>query len=384
MLLTPSAKPWGPEMSSERITAVLMPKWGLSMEEGQLSDWLVEEGDSIQVGDEIMEVETDKIASAVEAADAGILRRRVAQADEIYPVRALMGVLAAEDVDDAEIDAFIEAYEVPTPGDDDEADAAAQYEFIETSVGRLRYARRGNEGPVVVLIHGFGGDLDNWLFNIDALADKAKVFALDLPGHGQSIKRLAEPDLGGLAGALQTFMDAVDIDSAHLVGHSMGAAVAATLACDAPDRVLSLSLISAVGLGEEINSDYIDGFVAAQSRRELKPVLLNLFADSSLVNRAMVDDLLKYKRLDGVHEALAALAAKLFVDGKQTAILRQDLDDRVGKTLVVWGAEDRVIPASHASSLKNAQVEVIDGAGHMVQMEKASMVNELILGHIMS
>ena len=46
-----------------------MPKWGLSMEEGELSGWLVEEGDSISVGDEIMEVETTKISSAVEAAD---------------------------------------------------------------------------------------------------------------------------------------------------------------------------------------------------------------------------------------------------------------------------------------------------------------------------
>jgi len=369
-------------MSSENITPVLMPKWGLSMEEGQLSEWLVEEGDSISVGDEIMEVETTKISSAVEAADAGILRRRVAQAGEIYPVRALMGVLATEDVSDADIDSFIAAYEVPEV-DDDDAEAVAQYEFIETSAGRLRYAQRGGEGPVVVLIHGFGGDLDNWLFNIDALAGKATVYALDLPGHGQSSKLIAEPGLKGLATAVQTFMDTVEIDQAHLVGHSMGAAVAATLACDAPDRVLSLSLISSAGLGAEINSSYIDGFVAAQTRRELKPVLLNLFADTSLVNRAMIDDLLKYKRLDGVHDVLAALASKLFVDNKQIDNLVDQISNLDMKTLVVWGAEDRIIPVSHANSLNNAKVEIIEGAGHMVQMEQATLVNALLLGHIL-
>jgi pyruvate dehydrogenase E2 component (dihydrolipoamide acetyltransferase) len=368
-------------MAESNIVPLLMPKWGLSMSEGVLVDWLVDEGDEITVGDEIMEVETDKIASAVEAADAGLLRRRVAAAGETYPVRALLGVLAGEEVGDAEIDAFIEAYEVPA--DEDEGEAEAQYEFAETAAGRLRFARRGDDGPAVVLIHGFGGDLDNWLFNIDALAQKLQVYAFDLPGHGQSAKTLDDPSLAGIAGALRAFLDAVELDSAHLVGHSMGAAVAASFACESPERVESLSLISAAGLGPEINPAYIDGFVNAASRRELKPVLLNLFADSSLVNRSLVDNLLKYKRIDGVHEALQRIASSLFPGGVQQQVLAQQIAGLGKTTLVVWGSEDQVIPASHAQNLATAQVEIIDGAGHMVQMEQATRVNELILGNIL-
>ena len=282
---------------------------------------------------------------------------------------------------DADIDAFIEAYEVPADEADDEA-AAAQYEFAETAAGRLRYARRGDDGPAVVLIHGFGGDLDNWLFNIDALAQQARVYAFDLPGHGQSVKTLEDPSLKGLAGALRAFLDAVELDRAHLVGHSLGAAVAASFARASPERVDSLSLISAAGLGPEINSAYIDGFVNAVSRRELKPVLLNLFADSDLVSRAMVDDLLKYKRIDGVHEALQQLASSLFPGGVQQQVLAQEIAGLGKATLVVWGSDDQVIPAAHAQNIGTAKVELIDGAGHMVQMEQASRVNELILGNI--
>ena len=351
------------------------------MREGALVEWLVDEGAEIAVGDEIMEVETDKIASAVEAADAGILRRRVGAAGESYPVRALLGVLAPPEVGDDEIEAYISAYEVPADEGDDEA-AAAAYEFVDTAAGRLRYARRGDDGPALVLIHGFGGDLDNWLFNIDTLAQQARVFALDLPGHGQSTKQLADPSLAGLAGALQAFMDALEIDEAHLVGHSLGAAVASRLACDTPARVRSLALISAAGLGPEINAEYIDGFVAAASRRELKPVLLNLFADSGLVNRGMVDDLLKYKRIDGVHEALEALAASLFAGGTQHSVLAGQIAELDIPTLVIWGTEDRVIPVAHAQNAGAAKVERLDGAGHMVQMEQASRVNELILEHV--
>ncbi len=369
-------------MSDSRVTPILMPKWGLSMQEGILVEWLVEEGDEISVGDEIMEVETDKITSAVEAADAGTLRRCVGESGETYPVRALLAVLAPQEVSDGEIDAYISAYEVLADEDDEDSVAESQYLFADTAAGRLRYAQCGADGPVIILVHGFGGDLDNWLFNIDALAARARVYALDLPGHGQSEKVIDDPGLGGLAGALQAFMHSVGVDRAHLVGHSMGAAVAVQLASDAPEQVQSLTLISAAGLGPEINADYINGFVDATTRRELKPVLMNLFADTGLVNRSLVDDLLKYKRIDGVDDALRQLSTSLFADGIQQNLLAPQIADLGLATLVIWGKEDMVIPASHAQSIGGARVEIIDDAGHMVQMEQATGVNKLILDHI--
>ncbi|MDE2159108.1 MAG: acetoin dehydrogenase dihydrolipoyllysine-residue acetyltransferase subunit, partial [Burkholderiales bacterium] len=330
--------------SPQGITPIVMPKWGLEMREGTIAGWLVEEGTRIAVGQPILEVETDKISNAVEAPDPGLLRRRVAQPGETLAVKALLGVLAEAAVSDAEIDAYVAAYEVPAA--DAGADEAATYTWTAVNGIRVRHARRGaGSGVPVLFLHGFGGDLGNWLFNLDAIAEVAPVIALDLPGHGQSDPRLPGATLAELAGFVASFLDALEIPRVHAVGHSMGGAIAARLALDHAPRVASLALVNSAGLGTEINAGYIDGFVAAASRRELKPVVEQLFADPGLVTRQLVDDLLKYKRLDGVPGLLGRLAGTLFPDGRQAEQPVLALAGRGLPMLVVWGEEDRIIPA---------------------------------------
>lgn len=367
-------------MAADKITPIVMPKWGLSMREGTINDWLVEEGARIAVGTPILDVETDKIANAVEASDAGTLRRKVAAVGDVLPVKALLGVMAPEEVSDAEIEAFIAAYEAPADNED-EAEAAPAYHFQDVDGLRVRYARRGEGRDTVLFLHGFGGDLDNWLFNLDALAEGHTVVALDLPGHGQSTPSLPGTTLKDLARFVAHFMDALDIGQAHLVGHSMGGGVAAQLALDVPQRVQSLSLVSPAGFGDEVNSDYTGGFVRAQSRRELKPVVELLFANPELVSRQMLDDLLKTKRIDGITQALDALGASLFRDGRQREQPGRDLAGQ--RVLVMWGGKDRIIPATHVENVpEGAMIKVFDDAGHMSQMEKANEVNALIKAHV--
>ncbi len=371
-------------MSDSSITPIVMPKWGLSMKEGRVVDWLVEEGADIAVGDEILEVETDKIAGAVEATGSGRLRRIVAQADEVHPVGDLLAVLADEAVADADIDHYVQDFQAnfTPPEDDADSEQESAYQFIEVDGQRLRYTRQGDGAETVLLLHGFGGDLDNWLFNLQALAEQYTVYALDLPGHGQSEKALADASLAGLAASVRSFMDAVGIDQAHLVGHSMGGAVALQLAREHPERVQSLSLIGSAGLGEDINRDYLEGFISANSRRQLKPHVQQLFADPDLVTRQLLDDLLKYKRLDGVAEALQTLADELFREGRQQQRLADTVSTERHPILVIWGEADRIIPADHARQAPaGARIEIIDGAGHMVQMEVPGEINRLLIEH---
>jgi pyruvate dehydrogenase E2 component (dihydrolipoamide acetyltransferase) len=365
------------------ITPVVMPKWGLEMREGTVSAWLVDEGTRIEVGQPIVDIETDKISNAMEAPDPGLLRRRLAQVGDTLPVKALLGVLAEPEVGDAEIDAYVANYVVPAAGaDEDESESA--FAFAEVDGLRVRYARRGEgRGVPALFLHGFGGDLGNWLFNLDAVAESVPVIALDLPGHGQSTVQLPGLSLAELAGFVVRFLDQIDVERVHAIGHSMGGAIAAQMAQDHPQRIASVALVNSAGLGPEINAGYTEGFVSAASRRELKPVVEQLFADPSLVTRQLLDDLLKYKRLDGVTELLGALGASLFAGGRQAETPALGLEGSGLPVLVVWGALDRVIPAAHAGNAPpGATVAVLDGAGHMVMMEKASEVNTLLRRHL--
>jgi pyruvate dehydrogenase E2 component (dihydrolipoamide acetyltransferase) len=366
-------------MSADAIQKLGMPKWGLSMTEGRLVEWLVDEGASVEVGDEVAEVETDKLNGAVESPVAGVLRRRVASPGETIPVGGLLGVVAGAEVADAEVDAFVADFQASFVPGESEEDAGPEPETVDVPAGTLRYLRQGDGGDAVLLLHGFGGDLNNWLFAAPALAEGHTVYALELPGHGGSSKDVGPGDLDFLVDAVAQFLDSVGVGRAHLVGHSLGGLVAASVALRDPGRALSLTLVASAGLGEEINGEYLDGFISAGSRRELKPALELLFADSGQVTRQLVDDVLKYKRIDGVDAALRSIADHVFGDGRQHVLVADQLAELGVPLLVVWGEQDRIIPPEHARHVPStAQVHVLAGSGHSPHMEAAGDVNRVM------
>jgi pyruvate dehydrogenase E2 component (dihydrolipoamide acetyltransferase) len=368
---------------SDAIKPIVMPKWGLAMQEGMVAKWLVEEGAAISGGDEILDIETSKIANVYESPVAGPLRRRLVGEGETVPVGALLGVVADSSVSDAELDAFVARFQEEFAAHVAEAGATApEPETIEAGGRRFRYLALGEgEGPPIVFIHGFGGDLNNWQFNQEALAENRATYAVDLPGHGGSSKDLGSGhvDVGALARAVVDFLDAKNVGKAHLVGHSLGGAVALDLALNHADRVASATLVCSAGLGPEINMAYIDGFMQAKRRKQLEPVLAMLVADPDMVSREMIEDVLKFKRLDGVEAALNRIIDDNFGGGRQALDLTSRLGELTVPVQVIWGRQDQIIPASHAEGLPaTVPVHVFDDAGHMVHMEKAAEVNDLI------
>jgi pyruvate dehydrogenase E2 component (dihydrolipoamide acetyltransferase) len=367
-------------MSDGDTHLLTMPKWGLAMTKGQVVAWLIEEGTEVRPGLELVEIETEKVVSPIEATTSGVLRRKVAREGDVVHVGGLLGVIAAPSASDSQIDREVEDFQAHyIPEEAEEEVAGPVLETVEVDGYRIRYLRRGEGAESAILIHGFGGDLNSWMFNHEGLATGHSVYALDLPGHGSSSKQVGEGTLQGFAMVLGSFLDAIGASKAHLVGHSMGGAVAAMFALNHPQRCLSLTLIASAGLGSEIDGEYIQGFVSATRRNDLRPQLEKLFADSRLITRQLVDDTLKYKRLDGVESALRRIASQFCSSDRQSVILREQLIELKMPILVLWGSEDRITPAAHATNLpKHVRMELLPGHGHMVHMEAASKVNAVI------
>jgi pyruvate dehydrogenase E2 component (dihydrolipoamide acetyltransferase) len=361
-------------MPDDRIQRVTMPKWGLSMKTGKIVDWFVSEGDTIAKGDDIVDIETDKIAGTLESPAEGPVRRIIAEPGADLPVGAVLAVVAPADVPDAEIDAVVEEAKAAVASGTLEAPDEPEPRLVEVGGRTISYLALGPEdGDAVVLVHGYGGDKNSWLFVQQPLAEEGhRALALDLPGHGASTKDVGDGSLQMLTETVSGFLDALGIGRAHLVGHSLGGAVVAAVAKTAPEKVASLTLIAPAGFTPEADAEYLRGFAAASSRRELKPLVGRLFADEALVTRQLVDDLLRYKRLDGVDKALTAVLGTL-LDGDRQAIDTPALLEGVDVPVtVVWGASDRIVPVPDGVELTRVE------AGHMPHMEAPGEVLDAV------
>jgi pyruvate dehydrogenase E2 component (dihydrolipoamide acetyltransferase) len=368
-------------MTNGNIQALTMPKWGLAMKEGKIGEWLTEEGLEITTGEEVLEVETDKITSAVETPHKGILRRKVASSGEVLPVGSLLAVIAESSVSENMIDHFVEDFQQNFVEEETlEEDLGPQPQSVETDSGRIQYLKQGEGEASVILLHGFGGDLNNWLFNHPALSENHSVYAFDLLGHGGSSKEVGDGSIFTLTNSILQAVSRIGIENSNWVGHSLGGAIAMNAAKISPETVKSLTLIASAGLGTEINSTYLKGFSESQSRRELKPHVELLFNDPSLVTRQLLEDLLKFKRIDGVQESLLKIRNDFIQDDLQVNQWRDVLENESLKTLAIWGDNDQILPSNHTSELPtHVQVQILEGYGHMVQMEAAMEVNRLIL-----
>ncbi len=244
------------------------------------------------------------------------------------------------------------------------------------------WLRRG-EGDPLVLVHGFGADLDSWRPFLQAVTGTRPVLAVDLPGHGGSAAA-GTLDLQGLADQVAETLAAMVDGPLHLVGHSLGGAVASLVADSGVVTVRSLFLLAPAGLGPEIDADFIAGFGRAVSEPALAPWMRRLVADPAVVTDALVRATAR-SRARGDVAGHAAVAAAVFPEGTQAGDVIAALGRLAIPVRAVFGREDRILPVKQAARLPGVvAVHRLENVGHMPHLEARDLVARLLEQHLRS
>lgn len=239
----------------------------------------------------------------------------------------------------------------------------------------LALARDGaGAGAPLLLLHGFAADQGSWAPMLARLGRAHPLWRLDLPGHGASAATPADSFEALLAPVLAT-LDAQDAPALHLVGHSLGGAVAIALAARRPERVASACLIAPAGLGPDIDAAVLSGICRATQPESLAPWLRQLVAAPELIDAAYVQQAMARRSDPALRAAQTALAERLFPDGTQALDLRPELERLRCPVRLVWGRADRIIPWRHAlAAPARAALHLCHGLGHMPQIEAPDLV----------
>ncbi len=269
--------------------------------------------------------------------------------------------------------------------------------FIAVDDRRTRIRVDGDpDNPPVVLLHGIGRSLEDWADQCDRLAESYRVISLDLPGFGFSSRPTEAMTLAALARGVGATLDALgEQRPVHVIGNSMGGAVALQLLVLQPDRVASLVLVNSAGFGREVTpllrvlAMPVVGRMATlrTTRASARIIERAIFADRSLANRQRIDHAVAIGRQSSsgavMREMVCELATGRGVKPQLCAELAAAAAQHPCPTLVIWGDRDRILPAHHLDNVRlvlpHAQTHLLTGIGHMPQIECPDEFAALVL-----
>jgi pimeloyl-ACP methyl ester carboxylesterase len=425
-------------------TLVKMPKWGLTMTAGTVTDWLRQEGDEVAEGDPLLTVETEKAVNDVEAPASGLLRKIVAVSGEEVAVSGPVAIITApdEELSDDDLNTLI-ATAAPQitaaaadgggrtirekrPASPDESgrvnaspaarkmaqelgvelalvdatgpggritsddveraasalkeDSSPRTDYVDADGVRLFSIVAGPaSGTKLIFLHGLSGSFSTWQVVMGELADRYRVAAFDLPGHGLSDK----PDpanfdyaVSSLASTVATALKTTGLAPAIIVGHSLGGAISMQLALEHPETMSGLVLVNSAGLASEISPDLLALMDREPGQNTARAMLQLFLEDQALVLDRGVDDMAQGQLSEGGWSAQRTIAAKAFSTKGQIVDTIDRLAEIPSPTLIVWGAKDRVMPVDHAihaaGAIPDATLKLLPSIGHVPQVEAAS------------
>lgn len=414
---------------------VIMPKVDMDMASGTVSAWHVEVGATVAKGDPLFDIETDKAAMEVEAQNDGVLHHRVSEGTEVAigqpvawlyakgeevgdaPENSVLAVeTAATDISESPLlETFqhpeaephttdkiratprarslareagidiasltgtgprnrIQADDVPQARD---AELTAPPSFIAENGPLSVTHKKGGTGTPIVLFHGFASDAKSWTPLEPYLANHPLIH-IELPCHGKS-PNLATARFADLVKTVRRTFDDLHLDAAHLIGHSLGGAVALALADTRDRNVASLTLIAPAGLGADINGGALSGITHARRTESLAPWLKTLVHDEALITDGYARTVMATRTQPNRRAAQVALADAVFPDGTQAFDLKPALLRLKMPTRIIWGRQDRILPWRHALTAPgHVALHLFEATGHIPQIERTDEIGKLL------
>ena len=267
----------------------------------------------------------------------------------------------------------------------------------DVQVGRMRIsALTMGEGPDILLLHGLGATKASFFETAAALSRTHRVHALDLPGFGSSSKpAFAAYDPGYFADVVLGAMDQLEIERAHLVGNSLGGRVAIEVGLRSPDRVGALGLLCPAVAFVRRGHQRIVRLLRPElgvlphrfGRTTVANQFWNLFADRDQVDPSVADVVVEeFQRIYGSAGARLAFLSSARNVYLERPFGRDGFYPRLAglrpPALFVWGSHDKLIPSGFsrhvAEWLPAAEQIVLDGCGHVPQVERAAQTNGLL------
>jgi pimeloyl-ACP methyl ester carboxylesterase len=242
----------------------------------------------------------------------------------------------------------------------------------------IRSLEGGSGAPLVVLHHSTGNP--GWMPIHELLADGHTVLAPDMPGYGQSTRPEWAREPRDVAILMNQALDRLGLTrSVSLMGLGLGGFIAAEMATMNQGRLSSLTLVGAAGIQPD------EGEILDQMLVDFKDYVKAGFssdAEFEHVFGAEIDPAIT-QLWDFSREMTARISWKPYMFNRRLPELLREVQT---PTLLIWGSRDVIVPVSAAhrykASLPNARLEIIDGAGHLAELERPNRVAELVAAHV--
>ncbi len=428
-------------------TPIAMPKLGITMEEGTVVEWPFSVGDQVEKGQVVLIIESEKAEVEIEAAETGVIRHYYTEAGDTVPCGTLLGAITEREDEEFDVSAFERDHAAtaashaaapvgraptrpaartasPTPVRKPGTAPATPAARVRARALDIEIARVVGTGPGGRIVRE---DVEEWAERRKRLVAVADDVSLDVPQHGQGEPVLLLPGLGtdvsafaqqipaiaaghhvygvnprGVAGSDAPEQESYSLEQAasdaaavcegpaHVIGASLGAAVALELALSQPGRVRSLTLITpfvAGGPRLDAVSDSWSRLAGAVAPDVLARSLLPWFFSPDF----LADDVRRERVSRGLSTTVSRVPEASLL--RAVAGLRQwsgtrtnDLEQLSIPTLVIAAGGDLLTPdaPSIAERIPNATLVVVPDAGHAVTIEAPDTVNEAILAHLSS